>query len=177
VAQPLRPLTISELFDRTFSLYRTNFLIFVGIAAIPVAITVVLQLLYELVALRSASPWLGILTALVLVILYMVASMVMQGASIVAVSQLHMGLEASVSGAFDGIRGRIGELVFLALNVGLRVALGLVLLIVPGIYLALRYAVAVPAAVIEDAGISQSLARSGELKSLDATSGESFASL
>src|SRR2546425_4825838 len=31
----LRPLSIGELLDRTFSLYRRNFLLFVGIAAIP----------------------------------------------------------------------------------------------------------------------------------------------
>jgi hypothetical protein len=163
VAQPLRPLTISELFDRTFSLYRAHFLVFVGIAAIPVAATVVLQLLYEIFGLRSASLAVTLLSSLGIVALYLVASMVMQGATIVAVSQVHMGLETSIAEAFDGIRGRIGELVILALNVGLRVALGCVLLIIPGIYLLLRYALAVPAAVIEKTSISESLGRSADL--------------
>src|SRR5579863_1204377 len=31
----LRPLSIGELLDRTFSLYRRNFVMFVGISAIP----------------------------------------------------------------------------------------------------------------------------------------------
>ncbi len=34
-ALDLRPLSLGELLDRTFFLYRRNFLLFVGIAAIP----------------------------------------------------------------------------------------------------------------------------------------------
>jgi hypothetical protein len=31
----LRPLSIGEMLDRTFSLYRRNFVLFVGITALP----------------------------------------------------------------------------------------------------------------------------------------------
>jgi hypothetical protein len=31
----LRPLSLGEILDRTFSLYRNNFVLFIGIAAIP----------------------------------------------------------------------------------------------------------------------------------------------
>jgi len=34
-ALDLRPLSLGELLDRTFFLYRRHFLLFVGIAAIP----------------------------------------------------------------------------------------------------------------------------------------------
>jgi len=40
----LRPLSIGELLDRTFSLYRRNFLLFVGIAALPQLLVLALQL-------------------------------------------------------------------------------------------------------------------------------------
>jgi len=35
----LRPLSLGEILDRTFSLYRNNFLLFFGITAIPVGAT------------------------------------------------------------------------------------------------------------------------------------------
>jgi hypothetical protein len=40
----LRPLSTSELLDRTFHLYRNNFLVFVGITAIPQLVALALQL-------------------------------------------------------------------------------------------------------------------------------------
>ena len=40
----LRPLSIGELLDRTFSLYRRNFLLFIGISAIPQLLVLALQL-------------------------------------------------------------------------------------------------------------------------------------
>ena len=40
----LRPLSTSELLDRTFHLYRNNFLVFVGIAALPQLAVLALQL-------------------------------------------------------------------------------------------------------------------------------------
>lgn len=40
----LRPLSIGELLDRTFSLYRRNFALFIGIAAIPQLLVLALQL-------------------------------------------------------------------------------------------------------------------------------------
>ena len=39
----LRPLSTSELLDRTFHLYRNNFLVFVGIAALPQLAVLALQ--------------------------------------------------------------------------------------------------------------------------------------
>ena len=39
-ATELRPLTLGELLDRTFQLYRNHFWLFVGIMAIPSAFSV-----------------------------------------------------------------------------------------------------------------------------------------
>ena len=47
--------------------------------------------------------------------------------------------------------------------IGVRTFLGLLLLVVPGIILAVRYALAVPAAVLEDRGPAAALARSMQL--------------
>lgn len=44
----LRPLSLGEVLDRTFSLYRRHFLLFIGIAAIPHLLTLALGLLQVL---------------------------------------------------------------------------------------------------------------------------------
>src|SRR5260370_38442849 len=43
-ALDLRPLSIGELLDRTFSLYRRNFLLFIGISAIPQLLVLAMRL-------------------------------------------------------------------------------------------------------------------------------------
>jgi len=53
----LRPLSTSELLDRTFHLYRNNFLVFVGIAAIPQLAVLALQL--GSAAMLFAGSWAG----------------------------------------------------------------------------------------------------------------------
>ena len=40
----LRPLTTGQLLDRTFHIYRQNFILFAGISALPHAFLLVLQL-------------------------------------------------------------------------------------------------------------------------------------
>ena len=41
---PLRPMNLGEILDRTFQIYRSRFLVFVGIASLPVLVTMALQL-------------------------------------------------------------------------------------------------------------------------------------
>ena len=43
-AMELRPLSTGEILDRTFTLYRQNFLLFLGISAIPHVLVLVLNL-------------------------------------------------------------------------------------------------------------------------------------
>jgi hypothetical protein len=49
----LRPLSLGELLDRTFTLYRGHFLLFLGISAIPQVFVLVIQLAQALVAPAS----------------------------------------------------------------------------------------------------------------------------
>ena len=54
----LRPLSLGEILDRTFSLYRRHFLLFLGIAAIPHLLTLALNLVqvFVLQAGRGSTP-------------------------------------------------------------------------------------------------------------------------
>jgi hypothetical protein len=59
-------------------------------------------------------------------------------------------------------RRRLWALLGLNIVSGLGILLGLILLVVPGAYLLVRWSAAVPALIAEDAGVSESLGRSAE---------------
>jgi hypothetical protein len=160
---PLKPLTTGELLDRTFAYYRHHFVLFVGIMALPGLLSLLFQLPLLLVRSGAASIAFSITSGLVSVVITVIASTLSQGATVIAVSQLQLGRETNINEAFTTIRAQLGELVIIIMNVGIRVLLGFFLLIVPGILLGLKYAVTVPVAVLEQPGISASLARSGDL--------------
>lgn len=64
----------------------------------------------------------------------------------------------------EGLK-RLGAALGVAILSGIGIGIGLVLLIVPGLILGAMWAVAIPAAVIEERGVTASLSRSQELTS------------
>jgi Membrane domain of glycerophosphoryl diester phosphodiesterase len=162
VSQTLRPLTIGEILDRAFVYYRRHFVMFVGIAALPNLFGLVFRLLRVVVTSRQGTLS-TLLFFLAATVVSLIASTFSQGATLIAVSQIQLGRETNVREAFGRIRSQLWELVVISLNVGVRVGLGLLLLVIPGILLALRYALAIPVAVLEQNGVSASLSRSVDL--------------
>jgi hypothetical protein len=59
-------------------------------------------------------------------------------------------------------RRRLWALLGLSILSGLAIMLGLILLIVPGVYLLVRWSAAVPALIAEEAGVTESLGLSGQ---------------
>ncbi len=158
----LRPLSTSELLDRTFHLYRNNFLVFVGIAAIPQLVVLVLQLTGS--ALMVGSPILGgLFTALVAGLASFVAIEVSHAATVLAVSEIHLDRRASIGAAFSAAKQSLGRVIGISLGVGIAVAIGFVFLLIPGIYLALAWSLAIPVTVLEGGGLGASTSRSKEL--------------
>jgi hypothetical protein len=161
----LRPLNLAELLDRCFFLYRKHFLVFVGIAVLPQLILLSFQLVG--VVLRTQTLLLGVFpgllwtlaTGLISLGIYAAA----QGATVVAVSQLHLGRSISIGEAFAGVKGRIFSLALIMIGTWVGVGVGFMLLIVPGIILVLMWALTIPVAVIEDKGLRDSVSRSAEL--------------
>jgi glycerophosphoryl diester phosphodiesterase family protein/uncharacterized protein UPF0259 len=164
-ATALRPLTTGELLDRTFALYKEHFVLFVGIVALPHLISLAVQL--SRVSLRSQmglSAAMGIaLWALLFWIVLLTVAAASQAATVVAVSQLHLGRPTSVSEAYSRVKSRIARVVLLTLLVGLGVGVGAVLLIIPGIIFAMMWSLSVPVMVLENRGIRDSMSRSAEL--------------
>ena len=135
----LRPLTVGEIFDRAFTLYRRNLWLFVGITALPAVLGLAMALLMQFMqrmmgraALAADNPDPALMASagmallgmvgglLVIFIVYWIVYMIALGATTHAVSELYVGRSASVRQSYSGMRGRIGGLLVLMLLVGIR---------------------------------------------------------
>lgn len=166
MSSDLRPMTLGELLDRTFFLYRKNFPLFVGIIALPYLVLLAFQLSGVAFRLRSTSTTLAAVSvfwtfATLIVNLGVYAAS--QGATVIAVSHLHLGRPVSIAESFAGIKGRILYIALIVIGYGIGIGVGFVLLIIPGIILALMWALTVPVAVLEDTGLRDSVSRSSQL--------------
>jgi predicted secreted protein len=176
----LRPLSIGELLDRTFSLYRRNFLLFIGISAIPQLLVLALQLVQLAITpvrvpfrppvttdFQSLSPGFSMggvmgLLALLLVgfVIYVIAYLFSQGGTVFAVSELYLGRSTTIGQSLGRVRGELGSLFGVVLLNGLVTGVCFLLLIIPGIYMVCRLCVCIPAALLENLGPRESLERS-----------------
>src|SRR5580704_5381935 len=170
----LRPLSLGEILDRTFSIYRRNFLLFVGITAIPQLLVLALQLGQVFVTtssgLRKTPPGnvlalgaIGVLTFLIGIIVYLVAYLFAHGGTVHAVSELYLGRTASIGDSLRWMRGKALGLFGVSFLNGLAAGFAFLCLIVPGIYVGCRLMTCVPAALLEDLGARDSLERSWSL--------------
>ncbi len=173
----LRPLSLGELLDRTFFLYRRHFLLFVGIAAIPYSIFFVVQLMTALLPLlaRSAASGQvqpgriaavtagGGLLGVVALIVGGVAFLFSVGATVFAVSEIYAGRPTTIRQSLRQVRGEAGTIFGVLFLSGLIMMGGFIALIIPGFYLMCRICVATPAALLENIGPSDSIRRSFEL--------------
>jgi hypothetical protein len=162
----LRPMSLGELLDRSFYLYRKHFVLFVGIIALPYLAVLAFQLIG--VALRPGETTIKftattLVWSLLSIVISVAAFAASQGATVMAVSRVHLGNDTSISESFAGIKGRILYLALIMIGVGIGVGIGFILLIVPGIILALMWALTIPVAVLEDKGLRDATSRSSEL--------------
>src|SRR5690348_6235230 len=166
----LRPMSLGEILDHTFRLYRSHFVLFVGIAAIPHLVILAFQ---TVVTTMQASGVLEaggtktlvvtILGAIVGFVLYMAATTSSMAATVVAVSNLHLDKPITIKEAYSRIRHSVLRLAGVVLGITLGVLLGFVIFIIPGIILSLKWALAIPVAVVEEAGLSVATSRSSDL--------------
>jgi hypothetical protein len=175
----LRPLSLGEMLDRTFSLYRRHFWLFMGINAVPQLLILALNLTQTWVggpkakspvpigqapgAISGGLAVVGILAVLIGIVVYLAAYLFAQGGTVHALSDVYLGRPTSVRGSLERMRGHAANLFGVSLLSGLATVAGLILLIVPGIYVACRLLASVPAAVLENLGPSESLSRSWNL--------------
>jgi hypothetical protein len=100
---------------------------------------------------------------LVLFVAALAVTAASQGATVVAVSNVHLGRPITIGGALGRIRPRIASLAVTMVVLGIGAALGFLLLVVPGLILTLMWSLAIPVAVLEERSMLDAASRSTEL--------------
>jgi uncharacterized membrane protein len=156
----LRPLTVGEILDTSFSLYRRHFAALATVALICTGVPLVLRLFLEAAGGVFSNLMLALLYGISLVVLNLVAT----GATVFIVSESYLGRPISAREALDRATPYIGRILVCSLLLALVVGLGFLLLLIPGIMLAVGLALAIPVVVLEPrSSASAALSRSWEL--------------
>jgi len=129
-AQPayeLRPLSTGELMDRTFTIYRRHFALFIGIMAIPSVFTVAATV--GLLWFQPAPPGAGgaeqdpmaflaaagtyFVSFVVLGLVAGIAYTIAGGATTLALSRIYLGHQTTIRETYHSLRGRVLRLIWL----------------------------------------------------------------
>jgi hypothetical protein len=144
----LRPLTVSEFLDRTFSIYRHRFLLFVGLMAPQAVLSLIVAMLWGWVAASIQTPGPPELPALIALVVgagvggliftigHWVLYVLGVGATTAAVSDLYGRMTPDVGSSFSAAKRRLGSLLWLTFLMAVRL-LGVFAasMIIPGIVL------------------------------------------
>jgi hypothetical protein len=177
----LRPLSVGEILDRTFTLYRNYFMLFIGISTIPQLAVLALNLSQVAVLMppgNSTKGPFGIPTAsfssggalaaygvlsLIVFVVTFVAILLVQGATVTAVSEIYLGRTITITESLRRVRWKLGMLFGVMVLSFLATLAGFIFFVIPGIYIACRLLVSVPAALLEDLDSGAALSRSWRL--------------
>lgn len=142
----LRPLSVGEILDAAFGVYRRIFGTLVAIAIICEGLPAVIQIYLQASGGVMTAPWLW----LVAVVLGAVGGLVAAGATLRAISETYLGGVAEVTPALRFALTKAWRLFVAGLARYLVMLVAMLLLIFPGIIVACGYAVVAQVAVLED---------------------------
>lgn len=159
-APALRALSVGEILDASFTMYRKHFGALATIVLVCSLVPVVLGM--YLMALG------GLFTNIPLWLFYLLLSVVLgaiaTGATVFVVSESYLGRTITASDAFRRAAPRFGAIAVCSLTLGIVVMLGFLLLVVPGFILGCGLVLAIPAVVLEPQLVpSDALSRSWAL--------------
>jgi len=144
--------TPSDVIGRALAIYREHAGALVPAAVVVFAVVAVANLVLTGVLSIVASA------------IGLIATIFYQGMVVRLVDDVRDGtLDSSVEALFKSVAPVALTLFLLSLVVGISVAIGLILLIVPGLFLLTIWAVSAPAVVLEGKGVLDALGRSREL--------------
>ncbi len=153
MSETFRPSTLGEILDRTAQIYRRNFWLFAGVAALPIGTVLALTALGGLIgaaalglrATNLANPAavvLVVLVALIAVPVYVAAAVFSSAGLTQAAASTHRGEKITIRGAFKSVRPGFWRYLWLiilqGIVVGLIPAAIAAAVAVPLIYLAAR---------------------------------------
>ncbi|HLJ28868.1 MAG TPA: hypothetical protein VKY85_19315 [Candidatus Angelobacter sp.] len=134
----LRPMTTGELLDRTFNIYRNNFPLFAGMAALAAFILVASTVLLLVLGFTVPTPgaqfdprtdFTGLAVYFLVVgLFYLIGASLATGATIYAVSKVHLGQPVNIGQSYSKVFPSLGRIVRIVLSILLRM-LGVFLLV------------------------------------------------
>jgi len=135
MAETLRPMSTGELMDRTVTLYKKNFKLFIGIASVGPATYLLFQLLtMSSASLRAGSPnrispfsATSVGVGFVAGFFVMFAGMaIAHAATVKAVAAVHLGRQTTITEAYKSLRGRFWRVIGVFVCMGLLAALAVI---------------------------------------------------
>jgi hypothetical protein len=153
----LRPLGFGEILDGAFALYRRNFTDFLVMSALPLAPVLACQLLLAASGVDRTAVWLMLTAAGALL------ALLSTGALIRATADAYGGFRVDPRSALATARARYWTLLGAVLVARLVTLAGLLLLVVPGVFAAIRYFSVEQSAVLEPSTSSLARQRSAHL--------------
>jgi hypothetical protein len=139
-----------------WELYKAHWKTFVPLALVVYVIIGVVSLLLTLV--------LGVVGAIIGALLGLVGFFWLQGALVEAVRDVRDGKrDLSIGETFSRVQPRLSAIIPAGLIAGIAIVIGLILLIVPGLFLLTIWAVIIPVIVLEGRSAGESFGRSREL--------------
>lgn len=133
----LRPMSLGEILDRTAQLYRTNFLLFAGIAAVYAGVLLVLNLvqlgsgeLFIHLHMTKQLPWVTMGFLLIMIPLIFICAGAAVAANNRAVAWVNLGQPATIRGAYISIMPRLGRYLWLMTIIGFIIYIPFVILFI-----------------------------------------------
>jgi hypothetical protein len=166
-----RPMGIGEILSTAFQLYRRHWQTLLAIAAVVVVPLTLLQYLFgDLVRTQGettrnglvveTATWAvgiaGLLAALAGILMYLVLTGAITRAVAAEVADEDPSVEQSYRFGFH----RLGSVLLVSVLVGLAIIGGLILLVIPGIYIGVRLCVSIEALVVEGRRGTEAMGRS-----------------
>ena len=180
--KPTRELSVGEILSQSFSLYSVRFIDFFIpflFAGLVTGITNMMvntyfslpQLPVDYTSPEQLLPWLGrfivavIVMAALIGIVGWIVSTIVNGVAIKYSSDLLKKGDANLFESFNFAVTRLVSLLAVGIITGVLIIIGLICLIVPGIIIAIMFALVTPVIMIERVGALESLGRSRRLVS------------
>jgi hypothetical protein len=152
----MQPNPMSGVISEAWALYRRNWQHLIAIAAVVYLGLSLLGLLLTLLL-----SWFGVILA---ALLSVVGVFWVQGALTKAVEDIRDGrADLSIGESFRAVQGQVGAIAGAAILAGIAITIGLLLLIVPGLYLITIWSLIVPAIVLGGARALESFGRSRQI--------------
>lgn len=141
----LRPLSVGEIIDASFQVYRRHFGALATIVLVCNSVPLLLQIFVEASGGGREHP----LMMLGYYVLYVVLSSIATAATVFVVSESYLGRAITARDALRRATPFVGRVIMASILFGLLALVGFVLLFVPGVVVVCGLVLAMPALVIE----------------------------